>query len=200
MEQHRARDDEHHEGRDLQDDEHVVRRSRLSDPEESNTRAQHEERRRRRRTASARGRMCHGCHQVAVMSKCERLRPRGVPFRPLEHACKRGGELLRDRRRADPVLEDQREADDPRDELDRALHTRTCTRCPRSAPSRPVPHSTAPRRTTQAGEQIRDDDRGTRAFDAGPDGGEDAAADHRAETDRDQVLGRERAAQPTCSC
>ena len=110
-----------------------------------------------------------------------------------EHVLNRGRELLRDRRGADAVLEDQRESDDPREELaERRVRVRVGAAGDRHHRAQ---FGVAQRREErrEAGEQIGDDDGGTGALDAGADRREDAAADHRSEADGDQILGRQRA-------
>ncbi len=114
----------------------------------------------------------------------------------LEHVLQRRGELLGDRRRADPVLEDQRETDDPGEEL---AHRRVGVGVRASGDrDHRAELRVAQRREErrQAGQQVRQNDGRTGALDAGPDGGEDSAADHGSQAHLHEVFGRQRTAQP----
>ncbi len=189
VKEEQAGDNEDDERRDLQHDEDVVHGRGLADSDgEQDAQANDEDRRDeivlRVREVPARRQPPRTVNDQIRLLGPSRQYPTGV----LEDVLNSGRKLLSDRRGADAVLEDECKADDPSKEFS---HRRVGVGVGASGDrDHRTEFRVAERRKKrrQPGQQIRDDDGRTGAFDAGPDGGKDSAADHRTEADGDQVL------------
>ena len=196
MKERAAGNDEDRERRELEHDEEIVRTRRFAYADRQQRREnEHED---GRQDVALRMREIDAVEAPPAVEHHEigGLRPRRQrDAEGADRVLHRGGKLLRDGRGADAVLEEQREADDPRREFaERRVRVRV-----RAAGDRD--HRSEFRVTERgeergdAGEQVRHEHGRAGAFDARADRREDTAADHRAEPDRYEILRGQRTAE-----